>query len=191
MMQKSIFGNKRPKWPSVYILGHQLAYMGQSIRGLSQFILIGTFSSPNPLSLRLLITCLLTVIDLTEGNGQKSSLGAFCFKVFILASFFFFIFLFIFNPISLCSLGLCMFSQVSFIVLFMFWACLVVRKRFFVHALFSASCFWVRVLEQVPHMHVMSMHMQVSSCVCRYLPRNPNPDSSYCLVCLFHMFYLF
>ena len=91
MMQKSIFGNKRPKWPSVYILGHQLAYMGQSIRGLSQFILIGTFSGPNPLSLRLLITCLLTVIDLTDGNlGQKSSLGVFCFKVFILASFFLF-----------------------------------------------------------------------------------------------------
>ena len=123
MMQKSIFGNKRPKWPSVYILGHQLAYMGQSIRGLSQFILIGTFSSPNPLSLRLLIMCLLTIIDLTEGNGKKSSLGAFCFKVFILASCFFSIFLLV----LILFLALFMFKHVflgqfysSFYVLRMF-----------------------------------------------------------------------
>ena len=41
----------------------------------SQFYLIETFFGPNPLSLRLIITCLLTVIDLTEGNGQNQSLG--------------------------------------------------------------------------------------------------------------------
>ena len=57
----------------------------------SHFYLIETFSSSHPLSLKFLITCLLIVIDLTDGNlGQKSSLGAFCFKVFILASFFLF-----------------------------------------------------------------------------------------------------
>ena len=33
------------------------------------------FFSPNPLNLRLLITCLLTVIDLTERNGQNQNIG--------------------------------------------------------------------------------------------------------------------
>ena len=67
----------------------------------SQFYLIGTFSGPNPLSLRLLIMCLLTVIDLTERNGKKQSLRTpfwgiklqpflfiFCFSFYVLILFF-------------------------------------------------------------------------------------------------------
>jgi len=65
----------------------------------SQFYLIGTFSSPNPLNLTLLITCLLTVIDLTKGNGQNQSLGT----PFEVSSFnpFSFIFLFFFSVLIL------------------------------------------------------------------------------------------
>ena len=63
------------------------------------FIWLGPFFGPNPLSLRLLITCLLTVIDLTEGNNQNQSLGT-PFKV---SSFnpFSIIFLFFFSILIL------------------------------------------------------------------------------------------
>ena len=67
----------------------------------SQLYLIGTFSGPNPLSLRLLIMCLLIVIDLTKGNGQNQSVGI-PFEVSSFNSFFFYFptFLFYCNPIS-------------------------------------------------------------------------------------------
>ena len=72
----------------------------------SQFCLIGTLSGPNPFGLTLLIMCLLTVIDLTKGNGKRSSLGACCFKVFILAFFSFLSFFWLFNLFFLFSLCL-------------------------------------------------------------------------------------
>ena len=79
----------------------------------------------------------------------------------------------------------------------MFWACLVVRIRVFFHAWFSISCFKVRVLNN-SHAHMswacvckLSPLMQASSYVHRYLPRNPNLDFLCCLVCLFHMFFLY
>ena len=66
----------------------------------SQFYLIETFSGPDFLSLRLLITCLLTVIDLTEGNGQNQSLGLLFWGIKALTlSFYFLSFFLCFNLI--------------------------------------------------------------------------------------------
>ena len=85
----------------------------------SQFYFIGTFSGPNPLSLILLITCLLTMIDLIEGNSQNQSLGT-PFEVSSFNPFFSFFLLFFlcFDLIScfvyviacLLSLVLCLFD---------------------------------------------------------------------------------
>ena len=67
----------------------------------SHFYLIGTFSGPNLLSLRLLVTFSLNYEDLTEENGKKW----YSFKIF----FFFSIFNSHFNLFILFSLRLYMF----------------------------------------------------------------------------------
>ena len=114
----------------------------------THFYLIGTFSGPNPLSLKFLIMCLLTVIDLTEENGQKSSLGSFCFKVFILASFFFSVFHFSFNLVFFVLFYVYMFAQVSFIVSFMFRAYQVSRFTFSVLLCFCSIFLFGLLLDQ-------------------------------------------
>ena len=74
----------------------------------SFFYLIDPFSSPNPLSLKILITVFWIVIDFIEGNGQNQSLGTpFCGIKLQPFSCFFSLF-FCLNLVSLHSLCLCM-----------------------------------------------------------------------------------
>jgi len=56
------------------------------------------------------------VIDLTVGNGQKSSLGAFTLRYSFLLPLFFSVFLFSFNLVFFSSLGFYMFAYIRFIV---------------------------------------------------------------------------
>jgi len=92
--------------------------------------------------------CLLTVIDLTEGNGQNQSLGT----PFELSSFnpFSFIFLFSFFVLILLLYVVYVYTCMLRLVL-LFFLCYehvwLLELVFFVHALFSALCFWVRVLK--------------------------------------------
>ena len=111
----------------------------------SQFCLIRTFSGPNIFSLPLLITCLLTVIDLTEGNGQKSNLGAFCLKVFILAFFSFLSFFCHLNLFFLFSLCLYMLVQLSFIFFIFFFFTFINMLSCQIYVLLLCSIFLFRV----------------------------------------------
>ena len=97
----------------------------------SQFCLIETFSSPNLFSLTLLTTCLLTLIDLTEGDSKKSSLGAFCFKVFILAFFSFLFFSFFFLFCFFCFVFLQSFQSIFLVQFMSIYACLAQTFFFF------------------------------------------------------------
>ena len=50
------------------------------------------------------------MIDLTEGDGKKSSLGAFALRYSFLLPFSFLSIFLSFNPVSLCNLGFYMFA---------------------------------------------------------------------------------
>ena len=137
------------------------------------------------------------MIDLTTGNGQNQSLGTpfevssfnlsfFLFKSFPCALILFLGFVYAY--ICLCSLVLCLSNVYKHARL--------LELGFSFVLYFSVSCFWVRVCEQAhartPWACVcrLNLHTQASGCVRRHLSRNPSSDFLFCLVNLFHMFYL-